>query len=83
MMSFLRWICETYLAKRRKGGKRKTVNQYWREFKMLHRRVNGCPVDANDSSEVVKVLHSLSIFSSHHTLTFVIQVHQHRTEGRL
>jgi hypothetical protein len=42
MMSILRKICETYLAKRWKGGKRKTVNQYRREFKMLYRRVNGC-----------------------------------------
>ena len=64
MMSFLYWICETYLAKRRKGGKRKTVNQYWREFKMLYRRVNGCAVDTNDSLEVVKVRHPLSMFSS-------------------
>jgi hypothetical protein len=29
---------------------------------MLYRRVNGCPVDTNDSSEVVKVLYSPSIF---------------------
>jgi hypothetical protein len=26
MMSFLYWICETYLAKKRKKGKRKSVN---------------------------------------------------------
>ncbi|KAE8440383.1 hypothetical protein EG329_008182 [Mollisiaceae sp. DMI_Dod_QoI] len=58
MMSFLHWICETYLAKRRKVGKRKTVNQYWREFKMLYRRVNGCLVDANDSLEVVKYINT-------------------------
>lgn len=55
-MSFLHWICETYLAKRRKKGKRKSVNQYWRDFKMLFRRANGERVDANDSTEVVKVL---------------------------
>jgi len=54
-MLFLHWICETYLAKRRKGGKRKYVNQYWRDFKMLYRRVNGCYINANDSDEVVKV----------------------------
>lgn len=56
MMSFLHWICETYLAKKRKKkGKRKSVNQYWRDFKMLYRRVNGASVDANDSNEVIKV----------------------------
>jgi hypothetical protein len=55
MMSFLHWICETYLAKKRKKGKRKSVNQYWRDFKMLYRRINGAFVDANDSNEVVKV----------------------------
>ena len=54
-MSFLHWICETYLAKKRKKGKRKSVNQYWRDFKMLYRRVNGAFVDANDADEVVKV----------------------------
>jgi hypothetical protein len=26
MMLFLHWICETYLAKKRKKGKRKSVN---------------------------------------------------------
>jgi hypothetical protein len=55
MMLFLHWICETYLATKRKKGKRKSVNQYWRDFKMLYRRVNGTFVDANDSDEVVKV----------------------------
>ena len=55
MMSFLHWICKTYLAKKRKKGKRKSVNQYWRDFKMLYRRVNGAFVDANDINEVVKV----------------------------
>jgi hypothetical protein len=56
MMSFLHWICETYLSKRRKKGKRKSVNQYWRDFKMLFRRANGERVDANDGAKVVKVL---------------------------
>jgi hypothetical protein len=55
MMSFLHWICETYIAKKRKGGKKKSVNQYWRDFKMLYRRVNGAYVDANDKDEVIKV----------------------------
>jgi len=36
---------------------------------MLYRRVNGCPVDANDLAEVVKVLYSLSILSLYYTLT--------------
>ena len=57
IMSFLRWICVTYLAKKRKRGKRKSVNQYWRDFKMLFRRMNeGRPVVGDDASEVVKVL---------------------------
>jgi hypothetical protein len=55
MMSFLYWICETYIAKKRKKGKRKSVNQYWRDFKMLYRRVNGAFVDQNDKDEVIKV----------------------------
>jgi hypothetical protein len=52
MMLFLHWICETYIAKKRKRRKRKSVNQYWRDFKMLYRRVNGRFVDANDSDEI-------------------------------
>jgi hypothetical protein len=58
MMSFLYWICETYIAKKLKTGKRgkqKSVNQYWRDFKMLYRRINGTYVDANDKDEVIKV----------------------------
>jgi hypothetical protein len=58
-MLFLHWICETYIAKKRKRGKRKSVNQYWRDFKMLYRRINGKFVDANDSNEVVKVCDAL------------------------
>ncbi|KAH8749401.1 hypothetical protein BGZ57DRAFT_138602 [Hyaloscypha finlandica] len=56
MMSLLYWICETYLAAKRKRGKRKSINQYWRDFKTLYRRVNGAYVDANDSNEVVKYI---------------------------
>jgi hypothetical protein len=69
MMGFLRWICEKYIvpkSKRGKRGKRKSVNQYWRDFKMLYRRVNGTYVNANDSHEVVKVsllLYPLLLFS--------------------
>jgi hypothetical protein len=54
-MSFFHWICENYLGAKRKKGKRKSVNQYWRDFKILFRRVNGAFVNANDSNEVVKV----------------------------
>ena len=54
MMMFFHWICETYIAKKRKKGKRKSVSQYRRDFKMLYRRVNGKFVDANDSNKVVK-----------------------------
>jgi hypothetical protein len=54
-MSFLHWICETYLAKKQKKGKRRSVSQYWRNFKILYRRVNSAFVNVNDSNEVVKV----------------------------
>jgi hypothetical protein len=59
-MLFLHWICETYIVKKGKRGKRKktkrrSVNQYWRDFKMLYRRFNGKSVHADDSNEVVKV----------------------------
>jgi hypothetical protein len=67
MMSLLYWICETYLAAKRKRGKRKSINQYWRDFKTLYRRVNGAYVDANDSNEVVKVCHPPPLL--HRTLT--------------
>ena len=55
-MTFLYWICETYLQPRRKRSKKKTVNQYWRDFKMLYRRANnGRVINANDCAEIVKV----------------------------
>lgn len=57
-MGFLRWICEIYIVPKQKRGKRvkrKSINQYWRDFKMLYRRANGSFVNANDSYEVVKV----------------------------
>jgi hypothetical protein len=57
MISFLHWTCEHYLSKKRKKGKRKSLNQYWRDFKMLYRRMNGCHVNGNDLAEVVKVFH--------------------------
>jgi hypothetical protein len=74
MMSFLYRICETYLGKKRKRGTWKSVNQYWRDFKMLYRRVNGAYVDANDSDEVVNVCITLLYrFSSHHTLALWVK----------
>jgi len=80
-MSFLHWICKTYLAKKRKKGKRKSVNQYWRGFKMLYRRVNSNFVDANDSDEVVKVCW----FSSNAILDrlLIYKVHQRYTQGQV
>jgi hypothetical protein len=62
MMAFLKWICNNYLAKRNgeKAKKKKTLNQYWRDFKMLFRRVNsGTLVDPDVSTEVVKVCRPL------------------------
>lgn len=60
IMSFLHWICETYLQPRRKRSKKKTVNQYWRDFKMLYRRVNdGQVVNPNDCEEIRKVIKSV------------------------
>jgi hypothetical protein len=60
MMAFLKWICNNYLARRKveKAKKKKTLNQYWRDFKMLFRRNNGGTlVDPDLSTEVVKVCH--------------------------
>ncbi|KAH7418828.1 hypothetical protein BKA64DRAFT_635943 [Cadophora sp. MPI-SDFR-AT-0126] len=56
MMLFLHWICKTSLAKRRQPGSKRSLHAYWRDFKMLYRRVNGEYVDANDRHEVVKYL---------------------------
>ncbi|KAJ8065403.1 hypothetical protein OCU04_006091 [Sclerotinia nivalis] len=55
MILFLHWVYKTYLTKKRKKGKRKSVNQYWRDFKMLYRRVNSTFINANDSNKVVKL----------------------------
>ena len=56
-MMFLFWICETYLARKKgkKGKKKKSLNNYWWDFKMLYRRVNGTAIDTNISSKVIKV----------------------------
>ncbi|PVH69879.1 hypothetical protein DL98DRAFT_578123 [Cadophora sp. DSE1049] len=56
MMLFLHWICKTSLASRRKRGSKRSLHTYWRDFKMLYRRVNGEYVDANDRHEVVKYI---------------------------
>ncbi|KAM7189730.1 Protein of unknown function (DUF3435) domain containing protein [Rhypophila sp. PSN 637] len=63
IMTFLHWICKTYLEprrKRRKRSKQNTVNQYWRDFKMLYRRTNkGKMINANDCAEMVKYIQGL------------------------
>ncbi len=72
IMTFLHWICEEYLQKRRKRSKKKTVNQYWRDFKMLYRRCNnGMVVNPNDCEEIRKVPEKQSHSPPcRHTLTF-------------
>jgi hypothetical protein len=73
-MSFLYWICETYVKPRRKRSKKKTVNQYWRDFKMLYRRANeGAVINPNDCEEIVKVrVQALSSFFDLFYLTNVV-----------
>ncbi|KID94454.1 FluG domain-containing protein, partial [Metarhizium majus ARSEF 297] len=57
-MTFLFFICETYIQPRHKRAKLKTVNQYWRDFKRLYRRSNqGRVVNANDCEEIRKHIH--------------------------
>lgn len=54
-MTFLHWICRTYLA-RRPEPRLSTVKQYWRDFKMLYRRSNkGEEIKPDDSDEIRKV----------------------------
>ena len=68
-MSFLHWICETYLAKKqKKKGKRKSVNQYWQDFKMLYHQVNDISVDANNSNEIIKICNPSSMLFLYRTL---------------
>ncbi|KAG9232492.1 FluG domain-containing protein [Amylocarpus encephaloides] len=60
IMAFLRWICVTYIAKKQKTGKKKSVNQYWRDFGMLYQRMNnGDLVDKDDASEVVTYINTV------------------------
>jgi len=69
-MTFLFFICETYIQPRRKRAKLKTVNQYWRDFKRLYRRSNqGRVVNANDCEEIRKVVPVLADASVHCILT--------------
>lgn len=64
-MTFLLWICETYIQPRRKQSKRKTVNQYWRDLKMLYRRSNeGRVVNANDCEEIQKACVQLLVIAA-------------------
>ncbi|CEJ81547.1 hypothetical protein VHEMI01668 [[Torrubiella] hemipterigena] len=59
IMTFLFWICETYLRPRRKRSKKKTVNQYWRDFKMLYQRCNdGQEINGNHCEEIRKYINS-------------------------
>lgn len=64
MMLFLHWICETYLAKRRKRAKRKSVNQYWRDFKMLYRRVNRKQTNKQTTFALLYCMYNLASSSS-------------------
>lgn len=89
-MGFLHWICETYILPKLKQGKRtkrKTINQYWRDFKMLYRRANGVHVDANDSYEIVKVIFNFPllflVFLLFILLTLQCKVYQWHTYGQL
>jgi hypothetical protein len=55
IMFFLCWDCENYLAKKRLNNrKKKSANQYWRDFKLLYRRANSVLKD-NDPTEIVEV----------------------------
>jgi hypothetical protein len=54
-MSFLYWVYVNYLGKKRKKGGIRSLYIYWRDFKMLYRRLNGDYVDANNRHKVVKV----------------------------
>ncbi|KAM0492529.1 hypothetical protein ACHAP8_009884 [Fusarium lateritium] len=60
IMSFMHWICETYVKPRRERSKKKTLNQYWWDLKMLFRRANdGAVINANDCEEVVKYINGV------------------------
>ncbi|KAJ9133697.1 FluG domain-containing protein [Pleurostoma richardsiae] len=60
IMTFLHWICKTYVQPRLVRGrksKQKSINQYWRDFKLLYRRANkGRVINGNDCEEVVKYI---------------------------
>ncbi|RKL13865.1 hypothetical protein BFJ70_g15819 [Fusarium oxysporum] len=55
IQAFLHWICSSFFRRRRKNIKYKTINQYWRDFKMLYRRANeGREINKNDCEEIIK-----------------------------
>ncbi|SCO91190.1 uncharacterized protein FRV6_15318 [Fusarium oxysporum] len=55
IQAFLHWICSSFFSRRRRNIKYKTINQYWRDFKMLYRRANeGREINKNDCEEIVK-----------------------------
>jgi hypothetical protein len=49
-MGFLRWILENYNV-----PKKSSIQQYWRQFKMLYIRCTGRQMNENDAREVFKV----------------------------
>lgn len=56
MMSFLFWISETYTDPENDDNKKRTIGQYWRDFKMLYTRQNkGEEIKSSISLEVAKV----------------------------
>lgn len=76
MILFLHWIGEAYLP-RKKGKKRKSLNQYWRDFKMLYRRINSVAIDTNILGEVVEVIYSSLDVSDRRSYTeYIAIVHQ-------
>jgi hypothetical protein len=50
MMLFLRYICEHDRVQ-----KTESLRQYWKQFNLLHFRMNGFKVDPNDAKEARKV----------------------------
>jgi hypothetical protein len=60
-MAFLQWMCENYRIK-----KERSLKSYWRMFKMLHRRHNGCAMNTNDGTEVINVSHFILSISFLH-----------------
>ena len=78
-MSFFYWIYETYIAKKRKRGKKTSVKMYQRDFKMFYCRVNSTYVGPNDKGEVIKIRLCLptALISQ---VNFTIKVYQRYTK---